>query len=310
MKLRALTSWQSLRASYWFVPAMLAVGAVVLAAVTLRLDAALTATQAGRTPWLYSGGANGARSMLAAIATSAIAVAGTTYAITIAVLQLASSQFGPRLLRNFMRDTGNQLVLGVFIATFLYCLLVLRRVRGQDDFAFVPHLSVTVGTALAVVSVSVLIYFIHHIASSIQAANVIATVGRELDAAIARLFPESIGQRVKSDAVPRGAAGLPLNFDREAAPLASRGSGYILAVDLERLVTLAREQEVILRLDHRPGDFVIDGRPLASVWPADRTTEALEAAISAAVVLGSERSQEQDAGFLINQLVEIAVRAL
>ena len=194
MKLRLVGTWQSLRASYWFLPALMALSAALLAVITLRVDGALNAERANRLDWLYTGGASGARDVLAAIAGSTIAVAGTTFSITIAVLQLTSGQFGPRLLRNFMRDTANQAVLGTFTATFLYGLLVLRQVRGLDDFQFVPHLSVTVGIGLGIVSVGVLIYFIHHIASSIQAANVIATTSRELEHAIERLFPVAVGR--------------------------------------------------------------------------------------------------------------------
>jgi len=310
MKLRLVDTWQSLRASYWFMPSLMALGAVLLAAATLQVDQRLEAERGNRFAWLYTGGASGARDVLAAIAGSTIAVAGTTFSITIAVLQLTSGQFGPRLLRNFMRDTGNQIVLGTFTATFLYCLLVLRQVRGLDDFQFVPHLSVTVGIALGVASVGVLIYFIHHIASSIQVANVIATVGRELEHTVERLFPEAAGRGGDAAESPRPGVALPAGFEQECAILPSAGSGYIEAVDSDRLVALAREHEVVLRLDHRPGDFVIAGGPLAAVWPPGRASESLAAALNGAVALGNERSAVQDAAFPIDQLVEIAVRAL
>jgi uncharacterized membrane protein len=113
-------------------------------------------------------------------------------------LTLASQQFGPRLLRNFLRDFGNQVVLGTFVSTFLYCLLVLRTVRGSDDAEFVPHLAVTVGVVLAMLSLGVLIFFIHHVATSIQASRIIANVSEDLEDAIDRLFPESIGEDAAS----------------------------------------------------------------------------------------------------------------
>lgn len=310
MRLRLVGVWQALRGSYWFLPAIFAVASVLLAAVTLRVDEALSGERANRWDWLYTGGASGARDLLAAIAGSTIAVAGTVFSITIAVLQLTSGQFGPRLLRNFMRDTGNQAVLGVFTATFLYCLLVLRRVQGLDDFQFVPHLSVTVGIALGIASVGVLIYFIHHIATSIQAANVVAVASHELDEAVDRLFPERIGRGEEDEATPPVEAVLPPRFDEEAAPLASTSSGYITAVDGDRLLALAREHDAVLRLEHRPGQFVVAGRPLVRVWPPERATEDLAGTVQAAFALGNERSVVQDVEFPINQLVEIAVRAL
>ena len=147
MKGKLLALWDVLRTSFWFVPAIMALGAIALAYLLTALDARLQPVQLAGLGWIYTGSAEGARSMLSTIAGSMLTVAGLSFSITIAALTLASSQFGPRLLRNFMRDTGNQLVLGTFIAGYLYCLLVLRTVRGAETNAFVPQISVTVGVA-------------------------------------------------------------------------------------------------------------------------------------------------------------------
>lgn len=162
-----------------------------------------------------------------------IAVAATAFSITLVALQLASSHFGPRLLRNFMRDTGNQVVLGTFIATFVYCLLVLRTVRGENDNVFVPHLSVTVGMVLAIASIGVLIYFIDHASTIIQASHVIFEVSVDLDDAIARLFPENIGHSVSQPTAWIGK--IPASFDQDACPIRAKGSGYLQAIDDEKL---------------------------------------------------------------------------
>ena len=132
--------------------------------------------------------------MLETIAGSMITIAGVVFSLTLVALSLASSQFGPRLLRNFMRDTTNQFVLGTFVATFLYCLLVLRTIRRADEVAFVPHLSVTLGVLFALASLGVLIYFIHHVSVSIQADEIIARVGSGALDGIDRLFPKQIGE--------------------------------------------------------------------------------------------------------------------
>ncbi len=132
--------------------------------------------------------------MLGTIAGSMITIAGVVFSMTLVALSLASSQLGPRLLRNFMRDTTTQVVLGTFVATFLYCLLVLRTIRRPEEFVFVPHLSVTLGVLFAVVSLGVLIYFIHHVSVSIQANEIVARVGAELIEGVDRLFPEQIGR--------------------------------------------------------------------------------------------------------------------
>src|SRR4028119_413603 len=184
--------WDSLHSSYWFIPTLMAAISIILAWAMLTVD------RTGGTPnwwWIYTGGTDGARSLLSSVAGSMVSVVATAFSITIVALQLASSNFGPRLLRNFMQDTGNQIVLGTFIATFIYCLLVLRTIHseGEGHSLFVPQLSVTVGTGLALASIGVLIYFIHHAATIIQASHVISEVSADLNDAIKRLFPANIG---------------------------------------------------------------------------------------------------------------------
>ena len=160
---------------------------------TVALDEAV-ATRGVEVPsWVYSGGAQGASTVLGAIAGSMITIAGVVFSMTLVALSLASSQLGPRLLQGFMRDATNQVVLGTFVSTFLYCLLVLRTIRREIEIAFVPHMSVTLGVLLALVSVAVLIYFIHHVSVSIQADEVIARVCRDVFDGIDRLFPARIG---------------------------------------------------------------------------------------------------------------------
>jgi uncharacterized membrane protein len=196
----------------------------VLALALLTVDRSGSAgiTQAW---WLYVGGPDGARSLLSAIAGSMATVAGTAFSITIVALQLAASNFGPRLLRNFMRDTGNQLVLGTFIETFIYCLLVLRNIRSEDYNLFVPQLSVTVAIGLAILSTAVLIYFIHHASTIIQASHIIADVSDDLDQAIDRLFPEGIG-RGSSETYD-----IPPDFDVRSSPIQADRQGYLQAID-------------------------------------------------------------------------------
>ena len=154
--------WIVLTSGYWFVPMVMMLASTGLAFGLLYIDNELLGDRVG---WLYAGGADGAKTMLSTVAASVITVAGVVFSITIAALTQASSQFGPRLLRNFMRDTGNQMVLGTFIGTFMYCLLVLRTIHGEvaDRTAFVPQASVTGAMLLAVASLAVLVYFIHHV---------------------------------------------------------------------------------------------------------------------------------------------------
>ena len=129
---RLSSLWDHLQTSFWFLPASMATLATASSFVLVQFDAWLGVEVVRDFGWLYTFGPEGARAVLSTIASSMITVAGLTFSITMLTLQLASSQFGPRLLRNFMSDRGNQLVLGTFIATFVYCLLVLRTVRGTE----------------------------------------------------------------------------------------------------------------------------------------------------------------------------------
>jgi uncharacterized membrane protein len=247
--------------------------------------------------------------MLSTIAASMITVAGVTFSITIVALTLASQQFGPRLLRNLLRDLGNQVTLGTFIATYLFCLLVLRTVSGTEDRSFVPHLAVTTGVALAILSIGVLIFFIHHIATSIQASQVIAGVAGELERAIERLFPERIGQSAAECPGASSSVRPAPSFDG-ARIVSATQSGYVQAVDGDMLLKCVREGAAVVRVDARPGSFVRAGAALAAVAASRPADDTLERAVRGAFVIGADRTGTQDAGFFVSQLVQLAVRAL
>ncbi len=310
MKALLLKYWDRLRSSFWFVPTAMACLAVLMALSAVALDEAGTGGWLQRLGWSYTGGAEGASLLLGTMAGSMIAIAGTVFSMTLVALSLASSQLGPRLLRNFMRDTANQVVLGTCVATFVYCLLVLRTIRRADEGAFVPHLSVSIGVLLSIVSIGVLIYFIHHVSVSIQADEVVARVGKELDEGIERLFPGQLGEPGSAASkAPRG-ADLPAAFAREASPVGAAENGYLQLIDARALMALASENDLVLRLERRPGHYLDKGRAMVMVWPGDRATEALADRMNAAFVLGNQRTAAQDVEFSFNQLVEIAVRAL
>ena len=309
MNARVLTSWSKFRDSFWFVPTLMAGGATAVAFGSVSIDRSLTKSWV-ENGWVFTGGPEGARAVLSVIAGSMITVAGVVFSITIVALTLASSQFGPRLLRNFMRDTANQVVLGTFTATFLYCLLVLRTIRGVEEKTFVPHMSVTIGVLLAVASLGVLIYFIHHVAVSIQVTHVIRAVSNDLHASIDRLFPEELGSEVSSRN-RRDRTELDLSLiDCEGSEVLAKSSGYLQAVDGQRLVEIAREHKCCIRLFYRPGHFVIEDSALCVVFPAPSEIESVSEAVNNAFVLGSVRTTAQDVEFAVSQLVEVALRAL
>lgn len=310
MRVQVFKTLDRIRSSFWFLPAVMAGGAMVLAFATVALDTPVTDWLTLNWGLTFTGGAEGASSLLGAIAGSMITIAGVVFSMTLVALSLASSQLGPRLLRSFMRDTKTQMVLGTFVATFLYCLLVLRTIRRAEEILFVPHLSVALGVLLAVVSVGVLIYFIHHVSVSIQANEVVARVGMELIEEIERLFPESIGRGAPRIPTEPPDADFLNSFDREARPIGSAGDGYLQFVDGDALMALAMQEDFVIRLERRPGHYVVATRPLALVWPGNRVTDQLVDRVNAAFALGNQRTSGQDIEFAVNQLVEIAVRAL
>lgn len=301
-----------LRGSYWFVPALMTAGAALLSVLTLWFDAwhANGGTAEWVEPVLYSGGPEGAREVLSIIAGSMITVAGVVFSITIVALALASNQFGPRLLSSFMSDRGNQVTLGTFLAGFVYCLLVLRKTR-TGDVERVPHLSVAVAVLLAVAGISVLIYFIHHVAERIQAPNLVASIAGELRRDADRLFPHAPAL-TNARAVPVG--DLPGDFDERSRPAEAQRSGFVTVVDLDRMLALARERDLVVRLEARPGRFVVRGTTLATVLAPGSAEAELDDGhldeIASCVVVGGRRTALQDYLFPVSQLTEIASRSL
>ena len=305
---------EKIRSSYWFVPAAMSLMAMALSTLMLYLDQRFANQSPADAWWLYGGGAEGARVVLATIATAMISVTSVVFSITIVALTLAAGQFGSRVLRNFMRDRANQVTLGTFIATFVYAMLVLRTVRGGEDAEFVPSLAMSMGVLLVFLSVGVLIFFIHHVASSIQADSVVDEIALETEGAIDRLFPDEIGRQDPESSPPGGAtqgsARLPAGFDADAKPVRASRGGHLQVVEHENLMDLAVENDLVVRLCTRPGDFVVEGGIVAHVWKDGELAPELLDKVWGVFVLGRSRTLQQDAEFGIFQLVEVAVRAL
>jgi len=303
---------EALRTTLWLVPTILVLLVVVLFAASFGIDRAASDGSLSLPSWLNHGGADAARAILTAIAAAVITVVGVVFSITIVALTLASTQFGPRMLRNFIRDAGTQLTLGVFVATFVFSVLALGSVSSAPAPEFVPHFSVSVALALLLVDLGVLIYFIHHVAKSIQITEVIGGIARDLGRALQTVAYESAeARRTVAPAVPR-AASLAEVHDRLAVSgieLTATRSGYLQAIDHRRLARIAARHGAVMSIAHRPGHFVVRGRPLAVVWPPAAAPE-VDRALRRAHVVGPSRTLAQDLQFAIDQLVEIAIRAL
>lgn len=294
-----------LRSTYWFLPSLLTLTAVVLGVSLTAIDRRYP----GATEWMgwaYAGGADGARALLSAVAGSTITVVSVTFSVLVVALTVASQHFGPRLLNSFMRDNAAQLVLGTFTGTFAYCVVVLRTVQGagEDYSTFVPHLAVTVAVALSLLSVGMLIYYVHHIAVSLQVSEITAGVVRDMERAIDRLYPERIGEATEPPARQ------PIPPPSEAMTVDATSSGYVQEIDSDSVLALAVERDTTIWLLVRPGDFISEGSQIAAAHPPPSDPRQFEEALTRAYVSGTDRTSFQDVGFAVQQLIEVALRAL
>jgi uncharacterized membrane protein len=307
---RLRSTWFDINASYWFYPALFAISGLLLALGLVHADRIGAAEAVGEWEWVNPARPDGASNMLTVLAGSMIGVASTVFSITIAAVAYASGTYGPRILTNFMEDKGNQLSLATFVGTFVYAITVLRSVRSEDEASlflqdatataapgFVPQLSLLVAFLMMICAVAVLVYFLHHIPSSIRINTVIEDIAVKLLHAIPHRFP-NFGEAEPAKGEPPAGA----RIDGDA-------TGYVRVIDFGGLRELAQKHELKLWLFVRTGDFVYPGKPLIGI---DRKTvpDGVREAVSECLALGASRTPEQDLEFPIDELVEIALRAL
>jgi uncharacterized membrane protein len=304
--------WEALRTTFWMVPTLLVVVAGLLFVVTYEIDRAAYYGHLTLPFWMRTESADAGREILISIAAAVITVVGVVFSVTILAVTFASQQFGPRMMRNFVRDVGNQVTLGVFVATFVYSTLALgsTAISGTRGI-FVPHFSIVVAEALLVVNIVVLIYFIHHIAKSVQLPEVVAGIARDLTREIDAEFPGAISGPGESTAAGYGTSPSEMIqlLEERSGVVPALSSGYLQFVGYAQLVEIATKTDSVIRLAHRPGHFIAAGRPLAKVWPRGSAQQVAQA-LAKAHVTGPHRTLMQDPVFAIDQLVEIAIRAL
>lgn len=299
-----LRAWrQNLLAGFWLLPGLVAAAFAGLAFGVLAIDRA--AGPRG-VAFGFDGDAGAARDILATIAGSLITVAGLTFSLTIVVLTLISSQFTPRALRGFLADRLTQVVAGVFVGIFVYCLLVLRRVRdeGAGD-PFVPGLSVTVAIGLGLLTLAFLLAFIHHMGQTIQASHIAARVASTTNAAIDRVYPERYDPSREQSQTGILDSWLE---DGEPARVTPARSGHVQLIDVAALVDHA-PAGARLHVAVRPGEFVTESDTLVRIWPAD-ALEAVRTTARRAITIQNERDLREDPAFGLRQLTDIALKAL
>jgi uncharacterized membrane protein len=306
--------WSNVVGSLWFVPSLIVIGAVVLAVGMVELSSRVGPEFLARWPRIFGASAEGSRSILSGIASSMITVAGVTFSITVVAVTQASSQYTPRILRTFMRDRANQVVLGIFVGIYAYCIVVLRTIRGTEEFAFVPSLAVFAGVLLAIVGIGVLIFFVHHIASTLQASQITSRIARETSATLERLYPV---ERAHSQAWIDPVEVLAAVPDKAWHPIPSPATGYIQRVDVASLLRICAHDDLIVRVERMVGDFVAKGVPIAWIAHHPRAGGSVYTHASNALPklgglygIGAYRTIDQDVSFGIRQLVDIALKAL
>lgn len=308
-------SFYDLKDSLWYRPALMTIAALILSLLTVQLDIYLFRDQGIELPWLFQGGSDGARGVLTAISGTMITVATTAFSITLVAMQLGSSQFSPRILRSFTGDTGNQMVLGIFIATFAYSLSVLRTVRSEtDNFdGFVPTVSVTVAVVLAFTAIGSLIFFFHHATRTIQASVVIDRTYTDLRNLVERTHTRqgSDNHRLLSQEMS-----LPERYERLLV-VKSDGAGYLRDPDISRATSIGASNQVLLEFTVKVGEYLNPGVPIATIW-RDTQEESGEREslgniaddVRGCFNFGMERTLEFDSPFGLQQLTDISLLAL
>ncbi len=310
------TRWNNivehLRSTLWFVPAVLALGAAVLAEGSIWMDAHFQSALA-RLPVLYPGGLEGGRQVLTTLAGSMVSLTTISFSVMMVVLTLASNQFGPRVLRNFTADRFYQIVLGVFVATFAFCLLSLGHLSSTDSpSAAVPRLTITLGLVMALGSLATLIAFIHHVARSVQASQIVLRAHQETCRTISLMYPAELGADEPAENENPADARTYAERDPDHV-IESACAGYIQAINLEAVLDFARTHDLVIELPVKPGHFIAQGTTLARLHglpPESLPDEELDATGRSWIILGPERTGEQDIQYGVRQLTEIGVRCL
>jgi uncharacterized membrane protein len=306
MDAKLLSRWEAFRFNFWFIPLVMIVLTVALAALMLWLDANLPAGVLERTGWVYVGGRDRSLFLLSVLAGATVTVAALVFTITVVALTLASSQYGHRLLPTYISDPGNQVVTGMFICTFLYCAIVLHSASGLDTAEPTRHVSITVAGVLTFASFGLLIYYLHHASTSLQVEIFAARLGKNLIHEIRRQHPEHPAAEAAGDG-----SGLEQS---EAFPerrvIASRREGYIRFIDYQGLVDLAARHSVIIRVLDETGRFLVPGREMAEVYGKAPIPPLIDERINDCIWTGHMPTLSQDIRHGIDQLVEVALRAL
>lgn len=305
---KILFKWSELKNTFWFVPVIIIIISAFLSVGMVYVDGLLEVSQDGLGRFFFVKSSDSARSILSTISGAMIGVAGTVFSVTLVALTLASSQFGPRLIKNFMYVRLNQVVLGSYISTYLYCLLVLNAVKDGDDYTFIPSISILVAIVAAVANIILLIVFIHQIALSIQADKVVSDISDFISKQLKTLFPDKIGE--ENEIKENVDVSSVISGYQTCISIKSRQSGYLQYVDHETLMDIITDKDSLLELHYRPGAHLVKGIEIGMLYSNENWKNDELEKILKQLVFGKTSSSKQDLEYSIKQMVEIASRAL
>ncbi|MCL6261314.1 DUF2254 domain-containing protein [Aquiflexum sp. TKW24L] len=305
---KMLFQWSELKATFWFVPVIIIILSILLSIGLVYLDGLIDISQDGIARLFLVNSSDSARTILSTISGAMMGVAGTVFSITLVALTLASSQFGPRLIKNFMYVRLNQVVLGSYVSTYLYCLLVLNAVKAGDDYTFIPSISILVAIVAAITNIVLLIVFIHRIATSIQADHVISDISDFISKQVQTLFPEKMGEEKESEANMDISKVISAYSQRISIKCSK--SGYLQYIDGENLVEIISKNDSLLDIFHRPGSHLVEGIEIGTLYTTSIWEEEELEKINKQLVIGKTKTSQQDLEYSVHQMVEIAVRAL
>ncbi len=300
----------TVRTQLWPLPTVGIVIAVAAGVLLPRLDGAIDDDLPPTvTDYLFGGGAAAARAVLETIAGSLITVTALTFSLTVVTLQLASSQYSPRLLRTFSSDRFVQATLALLLGTFTYALTVLRTVRtpADDQRLFVPQMAVTVAFGLTVASVIGLVLFLAHLTTEIRAETMLANVHQDAT--------DTVNRVLSADDPGAGADPLP-EPPGEAVPVMAGSSGFLVRIDESAMLAAATTADAVLVIDRPPGSSLVVGTPVGVTWPSSGRffetdeLESLRSSVGRAVRTGKERTAAVDVAFGLRQLTDVAIKAL
>ncbi|HZW39167.1 MAG TPA: DUF2254 domain-containing protein [Ignavibacteriaceae bacterium] len=299
--------WINLKSSLWFFPSIIIFLFSLTAFISILIDVVFNRELNDMKLAIFGSSAEGARGILATIAASMITVAGVVFSITIVALSLTSSQYSSRVLRNFMKDHNNQFVLGVFIGIFAFCLIVLGTVRGQEDLKFVPKISVLLAVILSFLGIGVFIFFIHHIASSIQASQIISNIYNETMDIINEVFPDALNAEQEEENERNKIKWME---DDNFYTVVADKSGYIQKIDKNLLLKSAKHYDIVLRVEVPVGTCLIESTPYISIQGKKKPDDEVIKSLRNALTIDKQRTIEQDPAYGIRQLVDVALKAL